>query len=170
MSKDKHTNRGNVNISVYCVYMVLLRPCKHSTLFHLKPAFKNGRHHSDSLKSAPLSLHCQWQCWLALSRPPCHWLAWARSTCSRESSLPAGGPRSHPQTASVRLAQRGALTWRLLAEWRGANSSEECRGHRSAPSGLAARMHQAQARPPEEVPLATGLFHHKSVPTRAPSH
>lgn len=56
MSKDKSTNRSNIKISVYCVYMVLLRPCKHSTLFHLKSAFKNGHHHSDSLKSASLSL------------------------------------------------------------------------------------------------------------------
>lgn len=156
MSKDKHTNRGNVKISVYCVYRVLLRPCKHSTLFHLKPAFKNGQQHSDSL-SAFLSVITP-----AGSQQAslCHNLAWAPRLAlvslpciAANSRLAALLARSHPQTAICQVSTEASL---LLRGGCG----------RAAWDATAARRQRHRLRRLVQLPAWTGL---RAAPPRSRS-
>lgn len=175
MSKDEHTNRGNVKISVYCVYRVLLRPCKHSTLFHLKPAFKNGQHHSDSL-SAFLSVVTP-----AGSQQAslCHNLAWAPRLAlvslpciAANSRLAALLARSHPQTAICQVSTEARSYVEAAAEPRGTLTQRGGRGTGSAVWSSSPHGPGSGQPHPGAGPLSQQVsFHHQIyAKPRAPGH
>lgn len=149
--------------------MVLLRPRKHSPLFHVKPAFTNSHHRSDSLK-ARLQAFTLVVTVAGPQQPPlCHKLACAHRPCIAANSGLAAWLAVPADLTRRPLPGEHKEELLLGGRWQSCLAQlprEEGRRHRSALSGPLPPWTGLRAAPPGAAPSANWSRSTKPMPHR----